>query len=196
MLGLSLVVGVLFAVLSIPSFIALAEYMRYGELEVPMEAEVCAYIFGPVLFLLLGLVMLDAISLRAYAMDDAARRAFYVIVILPVAVIVYMLASFTEALIPSLIMGMPLFIVSAIAIPFSALVLHRHVMAALVSPYGAHIHCRFCGAHLVMAREDQYVKCRRCNAMNANPFSQPAADGTVISPSPVEGAEGHPETRG
>lgn len=196
LLGLSIINGVLLALLSIPSFIAFSEYMRNGGLEVPMEAEVCAYIFGPLLFVLAAPVILDALSLSAYATSDASRRALYVLVLLPVVVWGFMLASITEGFIPSLIMGMPLFITCAIAIPFSALVLHRHIMATLYSPYSAHIHCRFCGAQLVMAREDQYVKCRRCNAINANPFSGPVGDGSLPSPPPGAGTDGHPDVQG
>lgn len=196
MLGLSVVDGILFGLMSIPSFIALAEYARNGGLEVPMEAEVCAYIFGPVLILLTAPVMLLAATLSSRASSDAGRRAVYVLAILPAVVWLYMGASIADGFVPSLIMGMPLFVLCALAIPFSALVLNREVMTGLVSPYGAHIHCRFCGAQLVMAREDPYVKCRRCNAINANPFSGPVGDGSVPPLPPEGGTGGHPDEQG
>lgn len=196
MLGLSVVDGVLLGLLSIPSFIVFAEYARYGELAVPFEAEVCAYIFGPVLILLTAPVMLLAWSLSDRARSDASRRAVYVLSILPVVVWVYMFASFTEGFVPSLLLGMPLFILSAIAIPFSSFILHREVMTTLVSPYAAHIHCRMCGAHLMMAREDPYVQCRRCTAINANPFLKRTADGAVMSPPPASEVGGYPEYKG
>ncbi len=196
MLGLSVVDGVLFGLLSIPSFIMFADYMHYGELSVPFEAEVCAYIFGPVLILLSAPVMMLAMSLSDRAVKVATRRAVYVLVILPVVVWVFMFASLTEGFVPSLLMGMPLFILSALALPFCALILHRDVMASLVSPYGAHIHCRMCGAQLVMAREDTYVQCRRCNAINANPFPPPATGDDPMFPPPDGGVRGHPEEEG
>jgi len=195
MLGLSVLDGVLLGLLSIPSFVMLGEYIDYGELSVPYEAEMCGVLFGPIMVLLTAPVMMLAWSLRDRASGNTGRRALYVLVILPAVVWIFMFASLGDALVPSLLLGMPLLLLSAVAIPMSAFILHRDVMATLVAPYAANIHCRMCGALLLMAKEDTYVQCRRCSAINANPFSQPSAGGPPVLPSPDAGGGPQPENR-
>jgi hypothetical protein len=181
MLAMGAINGIALIYLSLVSATFIWEWAMNGSVSVWYGALCGATVLVGALVLMAPMVLLAA-QLLPIAPNATARRAAYVLVLLPFVILVFSIASLMDTFIPSMVLGFPLFVAGAFGIPYSALELHKNIIPHILAQNVARIVCCQCGALLPMARDDQVVKCACCKRPNLNPFMGPS--GTLGEPQP------------
>jgi hypothetical protein len=180
-LALGAINGIALVYMAMVSAAFIGEWVLNGSVSVWYGALCGATVLVGALVLMAPMALLAA-QLLPSAMTATARRAAYVLVLLPLVILAFSLASLMDTLVPSIVLGFPLFVVGAFAIPYSALKLHKSLIPHILASNVARIVCSQCGALLAMARDDQVVRCQFCKRPNLNPFMSPS--GTLGEPRP------------
>jgi len=96
-------------------------------------------------------------------------RAAYFLMLFPIVLGSFVLASLMDGTVPSMLFGWPLFLVGTVLFPYCALSMRKGIG---VSAEGgrAMIVCYNCGRPLALGMDTLQIGCPRCGALNLNPF--------------------------
>jgi hypothetical protein len=96
-------------------------------------------------------------------------RAAYFLMLFPIVLGSFVLASLMDGTVPSMIFGWPLFLMGAVLFPYCAFVL-RWGVGAHAGGGRALIVCYNCGSTLVLREDASQDICPRCGSLNIYPL--------------------------
>ncbi len=174
-IALSLILAILLLYFSFASFVLTADYMDDGEVEVGLIDEPCSVFFMLLVWVLIAPVMFVAYRLVRWIETRRALQAAYFLLLYPVVLISYIIATFSEVFLPSMVFGFPLFIVGAIFYPYCAVLLDREYRA-MRSENVVRLACHHCSYIFELHRKEEERRCPMCGAVNLNPYAVTRAE--------------------
>ena len=142
------------------------ESVSAGFWEVP-----CLFMFAFFLFFAIFSVQ-NALFFIRTSESERARRASYFLILFPLVLLGFVVATTKTGWAPSLTFGFPLFIVGAVGFPLAARVLHKEARAHEARNMLS-IRCVRCTHAFVMDRHIEQVLCPYCGQPNLNPSLAP-----------------------
>lgn len=174
------------AVMALFSIILFGEFLLDGTVSSALGGVPC--LIMPVLVVFLAFISAkNALFFIRSSTSERARRASYFLILFPLVLVGFVIATTNTEWAPSLTFGFPLFIVGAIGFPYAAMALHKEAKA-VVAQNILHVRCTQCTYVFEMHRSSEGVLCPYCGQPSINPLMAPVVDVEPVVP-PPEGGE-------
>ena len=142
-------------------------FLEDGEISAEFTVAPCIIMGG--IFLVIALAFtLPIARVLLSSEDESARRAAYFSTLFPILLISFLLSTPQASFAPSFAFGFPLFLVGAVAYPYSAIVMKRHIKMAEMENLLI-VRCFRCAYIFEMHKQEPWVRCPHCGQVNMNP---------------------------
>lgn len=168
-IAFALLVAAISTVLLILSLISFMGYVGGNGISLSFETIVCGFPLFIFMLVSTGFVVVFVLELAKVLEEPKHLRAAYFLMLFPIVLGSFVLASLMDGTVPSMLFGWPLFLMGAVLYPLSALALRRGV-GVPTDGGRALIVCYNCGQTLVLRTDTAQNNCPRCGALNLNPF--------------------------
>lgn len=165
--GMALVFGMVMFVAGFISFITFVEYIDTGEISFGLAGMPCV-VFGVAVVLVFIAWNVPIARILLSSAPAAGRRAAYFQILFPVVLASFLIATPQASFAPSITFAFPLFLIGALAYPYTALVMKKHVKAAEMANL-LYVQCFRCTYVFEMHKEDEWIRCPYCGQVNMNP---------------------------
>jgi ribosomal protein S27E len=127
--------------------------------------------------------------------DEGSRRAAYFLILYPLVLLSFFLATWSTSFMPSMTFGFPLFVVGAFAYPHAALIIRKQNKATIQGNL-LKVKCWKCTYVFEMHRMEEWVRCPYCGEPNLNPTTEEeeGSDGEVVEAEVVEETDSSPSS--
>ena len=168
----SLVLAVFLAFLTLASIVAFMQYLADGEITMAFFEAPCTVV---VLIILAPCSLLNAMNalvvLQAEGLARSLRGAYFLL-IYPILLASFLLATIHTGFAPSLTFGWPLFILGMVEYPYAAILVRQELLAREAVNL-RRLQCFACGAVLSIHKDEEWVRCPYCGTPNMNPYKEP-----------------------
>lgn len=167
--GISLLIAAISAVLLIFSLISFIGYIGGNGMLLSFETMICGFPLFIFMLVSTGFVVVLVMELGKVLEEPRHLRAAYFLMLFPLVLGGFVLASLMDGTVPSMLFGWPLFLMGAVLFPYCAFALRRGV-GVPADGGRALIVCYNCGQELVLRVDEAHHNCPRCGALNMNPY--------------------------
>lgn len=168
-IGFSILIAAMSGVLLFLSLLSFIGFVAGDGIILSFETMVCGLPLFIFALVCAGVVVVLVAGMAKVLDEPKHLRAAYFLMLFPLVLGGFVLASLMDGTVPSMIFGWPLFLMGAVLYPYSALALRRGV-GVPADGGRALIVCYNCGQTLVLRVDTPHDNCPRCGALNLNPY--------------------------